>query len=182
MKLHKGLPMCRKCALSIWSTKVKVTALITENGNWHIIAFPLHIQSWNFTHRLNISQGYARKLVISWLKTWRVWIGCRGGICPVSRFDGPIHPMADLEMFFPMNFFWWFLFRGHSRTILAWLPLWQPWAKFVIGEIPRWPPNDVLHIRNIYIFHKTWSVIHVIRGFRGQGIHFWWYYVHLILS
>ena len=22
-----------------------------------------------------------------------------------SRFDGPIHPMADLEMFFPMNFF-----------------------------------------------------------------------------
>ena len=25
--------------------------------------------------------------------------------CPISRFDGPIHPMADLEMFFPMNFF-----------------------------------------------------------------------------
>ena len=24
---------------------------------------------------------------------------------PTSRFDGPIHPMADLEMFFPMNFF-----------------------------------------------------------------------------
>ena len=23
-----------------------------------------------------------------------------------SRFDGPIHPMADLEMFFPMNFFY----------------------------------------------------------------------------
>ena len=22
-----------------------------------------------------------------------------------SRFDGPIHPMADLEMFFPLNFF-----------------------------------------------------------------------------
>ena len=99
-----------------------------------------------------------------------------------SRFDGPIHPMADLEMFFPMNFFWWFLFRGHSRTILAWLPLWQLWANFFISEIPRWPPNDVLHIRNIYLFHKTWSVIHVIRGFRGQGIHFWCYYVHLILS
>ena len=99
-----------------------------------------------------------------------------------SRFDGPIHPMADLEMFFPMDFFWWFLFRGHSRTILAWLRLWQPLANFFIGEIPRWPPNDVLHICNIYLFHKTWSVIHVIRGFRGQGIHFWWYYVHLILS
>ena len=88
----------------------------------------------------------------------------------------------DLEMFFPMNFFWWFLLRGHSRTILAWLPLWQPWANIFIGEIPRWPPNDVLHICNIYLFHKTWSVIHVIRGFRGQGIHFWWYYVHMILS
>ena len=99
-----------------------------------------------------------------------------------SRFDGPIHPMADLEVFFPMNFFWWFLFRGHSRMILAWLPLRQPWANFFIGEIPRWPPNDVLHIRNLYLFHKTWSVIHVIRGFRGQGIHFWWYYAHLILS
>ena len=97
-----------------------------------------------------------------------------------SRFDGSIHPMADLEMFFPMIFLW-FLFRGHSRTNLAWLPLWQPWAIFFIGEIPRWPPNDVLHICNIYLFHKTWSVIHVIRGFRGQGIHFWWYYVHLIL-
>ena len=23
----------------------------------------------------------------------------------ISRFDGPKHPMADLEMFFPMNFF-----------------------------------------------------------------------------
>ena len=48
--------------------KVKVTALITENGNWHIIAFPVHIQSWNFVHRLHISQGYARKSVNSWLK------------------------------------------------------------------------------------------------------------------
>ena len=97
-------------------------------------------------------------------------------------YNSPIHPMADLEMFFPMNFFLWFLLRGHSRTILAWLPLWQPWVNFLIGEIPRWPPNDVLHICNLYLFHKTWSVIHVIRGFRGQGIHFWWYYAHLILS
>ena len=100
----------------------------------------------------------------------------------ISRFDGPIHPMADLEMFFPMDFFWWFLFRGHSRTVLAWLPLWQPWAKFFIGEILRWPPNDVLHIRNLYLFHWIWSVIHVFRGFRGQGIHLCQYYVHLILS
>ena len=99
-----------------------------------------------------------------------------------SRFDGPIHPMTDLEMFFPMNFFWWFLFRGHSRTTLAWLPLWQPWAIFFIGEIPRWPPNDVLHIRNLYLFHKTRSVIHVFRGFRGQGIHLCIWNVNLILS
>ena len=28
-------------------------------------------------------------------------------------------------------------------------------------------------------FHKTLSVIHVIEGFRGHIIHFYWYYVHL---
>ena len=27
--------------------------------------------------------------------------------------------------------------------------------------------------------HKTLSVIHVIEGFRGHIIHFYWYYVHL---
>ena len=116
------------------------------------------------------------------IASWKCSVASPSGLSQSSRFDGPIHPMADLEMFFPMNLFWWFLFRGRSRTILAWLPLWHLWANFFISEIPRWPPNDVLHIRNIYLFHKTWSVIHVIRGFRGQGIHFWWYYVHLILS
>ena len=31
----------------------------------------------------------------------------------------------------------------------------------------------------ILCIHKTVSVIHVIRGFRGHIIHFYWYYVHL---
>ena len=31
----------------------------------------------------------------------------------------------------------------------------------------------------IFCIHKTVSVIHVIRGFRGHIIHFYWYYVHL---
>ena len=31
----------------------------------------------------------------------------------------------------------------------------------------------------ILCIHKTVSVIHVFRGFRGHIIHFYWYYVHL---
>ena len=31
----------------------------------------------------------------------------------------------------------------------------------------------------ILCIHKTLSVIHVIRGFRGHMNHFYWYYVHL---
>ena len=34
-------------------------SLITEKGFWHIIAFPLHLSSWNFTHRLLTSWGCA---------------------------------------------------------------------------------------------------------------------------
>ena len=44
---------------------------------WRITAFPLHLQSSNFTHRFPVSQEYA--LLILGLKTWRVWIGWRGG-------------------------------------------------------------------------------------------------------
>ena len=32
-------------------------------------------------------------------------LALRKSLGTFSRFDGPIHPMADLEMFFPMNFF-----------------------------------------------------------------------------
>ena len=34
-------------------------ALIIENGFWGITAFPLHLQSSNFSHTFPISQGYA---------------------------------------------------------------------------------------------------------------------------
>ena len=50
-----------------------------------------------------------------------------------------------------------------------------------IGKIPKRPPNDVIYILDVFVFlHKTLSVIHVIRGFRGHRIRFWCYYVHLI--
>ena len=42
-------------------------ALITENGNWPIIAFSLLISSWNFTHKHSISSGYACMILL--LKT-----------------------------------------------------------------------------------------------------------------
>ena len=32
---------------------------------------------------------------------------------------------------------------------------------------------------DVLCIHKTLSVIHVIEGFRGHIIHFYWYYVHL---
>ena len=69
-------------------------------------------------------------------------------------------------MFFPMNFFWWFLFWGHSRTILAWLPLWQPWATFFIGKNPRWPPNDVINLATFIFFikHRVWHMLSGVLG------------------
>ena len=45
-----------------WSQKVKGqghNALIIGNGLSRIISFPLHLSSWNFTHRLPMSRGYA---------------------------------------------------------------------------------------------------------------------------
>ena len=34
-------------------------AVFTENGFWRITAFPLHLQSSNFTHRFPVSEVYA---------------------------------------------------------------------------------------------------------------------------
>ena len=48
--------------LWIWVQKVKgqgYNALITENGLCRIIAFPLHLSSWNFIQGLPMSRGYA---------------------------------------------------------------------------------------------------------------------------
>ena len=100
---------------------------------------------------------------------------------PTHRFDSPIHPMADLEMFFPMNFFWCFLFRGHSRTILAWLPLWQPWATFFIGKIPKWPPKWCAKFGNCYLFvkHGVWHMISGVLGAKksisGDNMSIWFH-------
>ena len=56
--------------------------MITENGFWHITAFPLHLQSSNFMHRFHVSQGYA--LLIYWgKKLGEFELVAAGGICPV---------------------------------------------------------------------------------------------------
>ena len=44
----------------------------------------------------------------------------------IRRFDSTISSIANLEMLLHLNFYWWFLYWGHFRTFLAWLPLWQP--------------------------------------------------------
>ena len=44
----------------------------------------------------------------------------------IRRFDSTISSIATLEMLLHLNFYWWFLYWGHLRTMLAWLPLWQP--------------------------------------------------------
>ena len=44
----------------------------------------------------------------------------------IKRFDSTISSIANLEMLLHLNFHSWFLYLGHFRTILAWLPLWQP--------------------------------------------------------
>ena len=84
----------------------------------------------------------------------------------IKWFDSPIYSMAYLEMLFHLNFYLWFLLMGHFRTILIWLPPWQLWVHFgppFYSNIPKWPPNDVIH--SIFLcFTKTLRVIHVIRG------------------
>ena len=87
----------------------------------------------------------------------------------IRRFDSTIASLANLEMLLHLNFYWWFLYWGHFRTILAWLPL----SIFQNGRQMTSYNLDVLCI------HKTLSVIHVIEGIRGHIIHFYWYYVHL---
>ena len=44
----------------------------------------------------------------------------------IRRFDSTISSIANLEIVLHLKFYWWFLYWGHFRTILAWLPLWQP--------------------------------------------------------
>ena len=47
MKLHTQTPhVLKMCPINfgVKRSNVKVTALNIENGNWHIIACPLHIQ------------------------------------------------------------------------------------------------------------------------------------------
>ena len=97
----------------------------------------------------------------------------------IRRFDSIISSIANLEMLLHLNFYWWFLYWGHFRTILVWLPLWA-----TVGN-PFYRQNSKMAAKwrhTIWMFlciHKTWSVIHVIEGFRGHIIHFYWYYVHL---
>ena len=83
MKLHTKTPLeWRVCPIGVRvkRSKVKVT-MQWLLFLWCITAFPLHLQSSNFTQRFPVSQEYA--LLILGLKTWRVWIGCCGGICPI---------------------------------------------------------------------------------------------------
>ena len=47
----------RMCPLIFGSKGQGHNALITENCYWCIIAFPLHLSSWNFTQRLPMSWG-----------------------------------------------------------------------------------------------------------------------------
>ena len=60
MKLHTQTPMSGGCALLIHLSKGQGrNALITENGFWRIIAFPLLLQSQNLIHRLPSPGHYA---------------------------------------------------------------------------------------------------------------------------
>ena len=79
--------------------------------------------------------------------------------------------LVDLKISLPRNvlsyeLFWWFLYWGHYRTILAWLPLWQPWATFFIGKNPRWPPNDVINFARFIFFikHRVWHMLSGVLG------------------
>ena len=88
MKLHTKTPLeWRVCPMGfgVQRSKVKVT-MQWLLFLWRITAFPLHLQSANFTHRFPVSQEYA--LLILGLQMWRVWIGCRGGYLSLS--DSPI--------------------------------------------------------------------------------------------
>ena len=79
MKLHTKCPLeWRVCPMGVRvkRSKVKVT-MQWLLFLWRITAFPFHLQSSNFSHRFPVSQEYA--LLILGFKTWRVWIGCRGG-------------------------------------------------------------------------------------------------------
>ena len=44
----------------------------------------------------------------------------------IRWFESTVSSIANLEMLLHLNFYWWFLYWGHFRTVLAWLPLWQP--------------------------------------------------------
>ena len=72
----------------------------------------------------------------------------------IRRFDSTISSIANLEMLLHLNFYWWFLYWGHFRTILAELPLWQPQVTLSVGKIPKRPPNDVIQFGCFYVFIK----------------------------
>ena len=77
MKLHTKTPLeWRVCPMGV-GVKRSRSQCSDYCFLWRITAFPLHLQSSNFTHRFPVSQEYA--LLILGLKTRRVWIGCRGG-------------------------------------------------------------------------------------------------------
>ena len=90
----------------------------------------------------------------------------------ISRFDRFTNSLWDLEMFFPMTFFWWFVFLGGPRTIPAWLPLRLLWAIFVICINPRWPPADMTKINFGSTCHKMMYNTSIM-FFWGCRIHFW---------
>ena len=83
-----------------------------------------------------------------------------------SRFDRFTNSLWDLEMFFPMTIFWWFVFLGGPRTIPAWLPLRPLWAIFVICINPRWPPADMTKINYGSTCHKMMHNTYIM-GFLG---------------
>ena len=75
MKLHTQTPNVSKmCPIDFG---VKVTMQLLLKMFLRIIAFPLYLQSCNFTHGLLMSPGYACMIGVK--KTWRVLIGRRGG-------------------------------------------------------------------------------------------------------
>ena len=86
----------------------------------------------------------------------------------IRRFDSTISSIANLEMLLHLNFYSWFLYWGHFRTILA------RFATLATVGNPFYRQNSKMAAKwrhTIWMFvciHKTLSVIHVIKGFRGS--------------
>ena len=76
-----------------WS-RSQWNALITENGLRPIIAFPLHLSSWNSTHRLPTSRGCA--LLIFGSKSQRSRSQCN--CYPFSPIITKLHTQTPIEL------------------------------------------------------------------------------------